>query len=215
MIKDPYAVLGLEPDASADDIKKAYRLMAKKYHPDLHPDDPEIQEKMNAVNEAYDMLTNPNKYAAKQAQESAQKESADVEIVSERTPAANQAIPRPVVMADDSEDIRQVVELLNANRFQDAIAVLTLVPSTGRNARWYYLSALANHMMCNYAPAAELMHKAVQMDPSNDLYMQLFMQFQQAIQSSAKKAPGFPISPLIPIALLLGYFLGKFIFGQG
>ena len=67
MIENPYKVLGLEDGASADDIKKAYRLMAKKYHPDLNPDDPDIHEKMNEVNEAYDMLTNPSKYAARQA----------------------------------------------------------------------------------------------------------------------------------------------------
>ena len=56
MIEDPYKVLGVSPDATQDEIKKAYRQMAKKYHPDLHPDDPRATEKMNEVNEAYDML---------------------------------------------------------------------------------------------------------------------------------------------------------------
>ena len=69
MIEDPYKVLGLEQDASPDDVKKAYRKMAKLYHPDLHPNDPDIHDKMNAVNEAYDMLTNPAKYTVKKAQE--------------------------------------------------------------------------------------------------------------------------------------------------
>ena len=61
MIEDPYKVLGLEEDASADEIKKAYRHMAKINHPDLHPDDPNAVQKMNEINEAYDMLTNPEK----------------------------------------------------------------------------------------------------------------------------------------------------------
>lgn len=63
MISDPYSVLGIPRSASPEDIKKAYRKKAKEYHPDLHPNDPNAVRKMNEVNEAYDMLTNPGKYA--------------------------------------------------------------------------------------------------------------------------------------------------------
>jgi molecular chaperone DnaJ len=62
MIDDPYKVLGISRDASKEEIKKAYRKKAKEYHPDLHPNDPEATKKMNEVNEAYDMLNNPEKY---------------------------------------------------------------------------------------------------------------------------------------------------------
>ena len=66
MIDDPYKVLGVSKDATKDEIKRAYRKKAKEYHPDLHPDDPKAAEKMNEVNEAYDMLNNPEKYQNRQ-----------------------------------------------------------------------------------------------------------------------------------------------------
>ena len=62
MVQDPYKVLGISRDATKEEIKKAYRAKAKQYHPDLHPDDPVAAQKMNEVNEAYDMLNNPEKY---------------------------------------------------------------------------------------------------------------------------------------------------------
>lgn len=65
MVDNPYKVLGLSEGASEEEIKKAYRQKAKECHPDLHPNDPHAQEKMNEVNEAYDMLTNPEKYAGR------------------------------------------------------------------------------------------------------------------------------------------------------
>ena len=66
MVTDPRKVLGVGPDASQDEIKKAYRQKAKECHPDLHPDDPRATEKMNEVNEAYDMLMHPEKYRGTQ-----------------------------------------------------------------------------------------------------------------------------------------------------
>lgn len=62
MISDPYKILGVSRDATKEEIKKAYRKKAKEYHPDLHPDDPDAERKMNEVNEAYDMLNHPEKY---------------------------------------------------------------------------------------------------------------------------------------------------------
>ena len=59
--RDFYEVLGLSKGASEDEIKKAYRACVKKYHPDLHPDDKECEEKMKEVNEAYEILSDPDK----------------------------------------------------------------------------------------------------------------------------------------------------------
>ena len=59
--RDYYEVLGLSKGASDNDIKKAYRQMAKKYHPDLHPDDKDAEARFKEVNEAYEVLSDPDK----------------------------------------------------------------------------------------------------------------------------------------------------------
>lgn len=59
--KDYYKILGVKKSASNDEIKKAYRKLAKKYHPDLNPDDKEAQEKFKDINEAYEVLGDENK----------------------------------------------------------------------------------------------------------------------------------------------------------
>ena len=59
MIDDPYSVLGLTPDASDEEVKRAYRALAKKYHPDMNPGDAHAAEMMNKINAAYDQIKNP------------------------------------------------------------------------------------------------------------------------------------------------------------
>lgn len=64
-----YRTIGVQPGASQDDLKKAYRALAKKYHPDLHPGDQEAETRFKEVNEAYEVLGDPDKrkeYDAKQ-----------------------------------------------------------------------------------------------------------------------------------------------------
>ncbi len=58
---DYYGILGLNKDASADDVKKAYRKLARKYHPDLNPNNEDAHRKFQEINEANEVLSDPEK----------------------------------------------------------------------------------------------------------------------------------------------------------
>lgn len=58
---DYYKILGVDKRASQDDIKKAFRKLARKYHPDLNPNDPSAKDKFQEINEANEVLSDPEK----------------------------------------------------------------------------------------------------------------------------------------------------------
>ena len=61
MLKDYYGILGVSPDASQEEIKRAYRSLAKQYHPDTNHGNPASEEKLKEINEAYDILGDKEK----------------------------------------------------------------------------------------------------------------------------------------------------------
>ena len=221
MGEDPYKVLGIPHGAAEDEIKKAYRKKAKEYHPDLHPNDPEANRKMNEVNEAYDMLMNPEKYAGRNAQQQSQRQQYDPYHRGGSqsnggyqgpggwasdfggfdfedffggfgfTDTGSQQAARPQVEYGDSPTIQRVIQAISSREYQAAVSMLTNVTSSGRDARWYYLSAVANHGLGNTVQAMDHIQRAIRMDPNNRTYQQLYRQYRQTEQTYENNAQGF------------------------
>lgn len=243
MVDDPYKVLGLSPGATQEEIKRAYRQKAKECHPDLHPDDPNADKRMNEVNEAYDMLMHPDKYAQRRAQQQAQQGYGSYGQSyggqSYGNPYGQQyggqqggyrgtggwssdfggfgfddffgfggagsgGTAQPVQdMPGDPPQIRQVVQDIRSHQYQMALNRLQNIPSTGRNARWYYLSGVANHGAGNTIMAIEHMQRAVQMDPNNQQYHILLNQYRRAGQMYESNARGFDMRAMDPSKLCM------------
>lgn len=89
----------------------------------------------------------------------------------------------PEPSAADSPTVRSAVDAINGGRFQQAVDALNTVTSGGRNARWYYLSALANDGAGNSLMGLEQIRRAVRLDPGNPDYQRAQRQFQQAGQT--------------------------------
>ena len=161
MIEDPYKILGVRPDASDEEIKKAYRELAKKYHPDRNPGDEEAAKKMQQVNAAYEQIKNPA--AAQQNQ--------GYGGYSQYDPFGFGGYQQRSYTDSDAGDNYQKAALnyIRFGRYREALNALE--NSQQRDARWYYLSALANHGLGNQVTALEHIRRAVSMEPDNQEYL--------------------------------------------
>ncbi len=230
MTENPYDILGVSQDASMDEVKKAYRKKARENHPDLNPNDPAAEERMNKVNEAYERITNPEKFAASDARKRGYGAPYTQGYNGYGTPTGNAGAAdkaegstgggyatgenpytwttinfddlfgggwgtssgpiHPEANAADSPEVRQAIFNINASNWREALEILQDIPSTGRNARWHYLFALANNGIGNTVAANDNIRRARQLDPNNPDYLRAQQQFVQRARQYEQAGQG-------------------------
>ena len=188
MIDDPYKVLGVSPDASDEEIKRAYRRLAKKYHPDLNPGDEVAAKKMQQVNAAYEQIKNPEK--AQQgggyngyggySQYDPFGGFGDFGGYRQRSYTESQT-------GDNYQ--KAAYNYIRYGRYQEALNALN--NAAQRDARWYYLSALANDGLGNQVTALEHIRRAVSMEPDNQEYLNTLNQIEHGGAAYRRQAGNF------------------------
>ena len=174
---DPYKVLGVSPNATDEEIKQAYRRMAKKYHPDLNPGDEEAARKMQEINAAYEKIKNPEK---------ANPGNNGYGGYGNYDPYGGYRQHH-----DSAEDPyqRSAAQYIRYGDYQAALNALE--NSKNRNARWYCLSALANDGMGNQVTALEHIRRAVSLEPDNMEYLQALNQIENGGATYRRQAGNF------------------------
>ena len=186
MFDDPYKILGVSPDASDEEIKKAYRRLAKEYHPDRNPGDEAAAKKMQQINAAYEQIKNPNANkgygnAGGYGGYSGYGGYGGYGGYSGYGGYGQQST---------QDQYRQAAEqYILFGRFREALNILQNI--TDRDARWYYLSALANDGIGNQVTALEHIRKAVSMEPDNMEYLQALNAIENGGHAYRQQAGSF------------------------
>ncbi len=186
MIDDPYKVLGVSPGASDEEIKKAYRRLAKQYHPDRNGGDPEAAKKMQEVNAAYEQIKNPDAY--KQQSQGGYGYGGYGYGGYGYDPFGG-AWQRQQRSYSGDQYTQAAEQYIRFGRFREALN--TLDSATEKNARWYFLSALANNGLGNQVTALEHIRRAVSMEPDNMEYLQALEDIENGGEAYRRHAGGF------------------------
>jgi DnaJ-class molecular chaperone len=164
-MRDPYQCLGVSRDASDEEIKKAYREMAKKYHPDNYANTEFADiagEKMKEINEAYDRIL----------EERAGKTS------SSSYGSSSQS----------SGEFARIRTLISSGRINEAEVILDGMADRG--AQWHYLKGMCEMYRRNYHAAASFFQVAYQKEPGNPEYAAMYQRFQGAQHNYGTFGPG-------------------------
>ena len=157
-MRDPYEVLGIPRTATDDEVKTAYRNLARKYHPDNYVNNPLsdlAEEKMQEINEAYDTIVRARQNGGNNAGGEYQ----------------NGGYRAPNGGPSRYGDIRQMIM---QNRLMDAEMLLDGIPAHARDAEWFFLKGSVLHKKGWLEEAYNHFATACRMDPNNFEYRQAF-----------------------------------------
>lgn len=149
---NPYEILGVSPDVSDEELKRAYRNLAKKYHPDRYADSPlaeSASEKMKQINEAYDII-----------QEQRKKNNTSGSTYYGTAKGSGRSYQR----------MDNVRELINTGWLDDAERILMNTAPDGRDAEWYYLMGVVTYRKGYLEEAYHYFETACQLAPENAEY---------------------------------------------
>lgn len=220
MVQDPYKTLGVSPQASDEEIKKAYRDLAKKYHPDRNPGNEAAAKRMNEINAAYDQIKNgtappggaaydstyypgggPGGYGSQQYNYWDPFEAWNA--------YANRARQQ---QAQERSEYTAARSYIRNGMYREALNALDNVEPDGRDARWYFLSAVAYMYQGSKLNALQYAQKAVALEPDNAEYQNLLRQLQSGgdfyTNYSAQYRSGLPMDGLCRAICLANLCLG-------
>ena len=185
---DPYQILGVDRDATDEEIKRAYRRLAKQYHPDANPGDEYAAKKMQEINDAYDRIKNPERYqgGASQSSNPYGQSYGGYGYAPFRGYYQRQSYHQKYA---DSH-LQAAYNYILYRRYREALNVLEQFEGA-KNAAWYYLSALANHGLGNQVTALEHMRKAVSMEPDNQEYLNALDRMEHGGDTYRRQAGNF------------------------
>ena len=186
---DPYQILGVDRNATDEEIKRAYRRLAKQYHPDANPGDENAAKKMQEINDAYDRIKNPEK------QQSAGSQGYNPYGQSYGGYGYNPfggyyQQQRSYHQKYADSHLQAAYNYILYRRYREALNVLTQFEGV-KGAAWYYLSALANQGLGNQVTALEHMRKAVSMEPDNQEYLNALDRMEHGGDAYRRQAGNF------------------------
>ena len=181
MVSDPYKVLGVSPDASDEEIKKAYRELTKKYHPDLNPGDEHAAQMMNDINTAYDQIKSGSAAQAQTQSAGAYQYQGYQQYADPFDPSTWGSWYGGWQNTQQQTERNEYTAARNYIRngmYREALTALSSVPAPERDGRWYYLASVANMYQGNKIAALDAVKRAIELDPDNMEYRQLYQQLQ-------------------------------------
>ena len=211
MMEDPYKILGVNRDASDEEIKKAYRRLAKQYHPDRNPGDAEAARKMQQVNDAYEQIKNPEK-ARQSHRSSGQGGYRNYGGYNYGGYGYDPFGGYSRQQQPKGDAYQQAAfRYIQYRRYQEALQALQ--SSENKDAYWYYLSALAHYGLGNRVTALEHIRRAVSMEPDNEEYLHTLQHMEnggQTYRQQAGSRRGFAMAGSPCASLCLCYLFNMF-----